>query len=134
MDRLGPRVLFPAGLGLMSLGLALATAAREPWHLHLTLGVLVAGATVLVGYMGHSLLLPNWFVRRRGLALGVAFSGVGVGSFLLLPWIQGLNRTGSYAPAFWLALACSAVSVVTVWLAAPRKVRLVAGRAGRNHA
>jgi cyanate permease len=50
------------------------------------------------------------------------------------PWMTGLvyDRTGSYAPAFWLAFACSAVSIGAVWLAGPRKVRLVAGRAGRN--
>jgi MFS family permease len=32
MDRLGPRVVFSAGLTLVSLGLALATAAEAPWH------------------------------------------------------------------------------------------------------
>ena len=53
MDRLGPRVVFPFGLVLMSLGLALATGASAPWQLHLTLGVLVAGASVFVSYMGH---------------------------------------------------------------------------------
>ena len=42
------------------------------------------------------------------------------------------DRTGSYAPAFWLAIGCSAVSVVAMWLAAPRKVRLVAGRVPRR--
>ena len=45
---------------------------------------MAAGASTLVSYMGHSLVLPNWFVRQRGLAIGIAFSGVGVGSFLLL--------------------------------------------------
>src|SRR5262245_62831731 len=54
MDRWGPRVIFPVGLGLMSLGLALATWTSTPWHLHLTLGVLVAGARVFVSYMRHS--------------------------------------------------------------------------------
>ena len=62
MDRLGPRVLFPLGLGLMSLGLVLATAAREPWHLHLTLGVLVAGASVLRELHGP-LAAPAQLVR-----------------------------------------------------------------------
>jgi MFS family permease len=121
MDRLGPRVLFPVGLGLMSLGLALATAAREPWHLHLTLGVLMAGATVLVGYMGHSLLLPNWFVRRRGLALGVAFSGVGVGSFLLLPWIQGLIGRVGWRGACWTLAALLALVVLPLNALLPRR-------------
>jgi MFS family permease len=50
------------------------------------------------------------------------------------PWVAGLvhDYTGSYAPAFWIAIGCSVVSVVAMWLAAPRKVRLVAGRVPRN--
>jgi MFS family permease len=39
-------------------------------------------------YIGHSAFLPHWFVRRRGIAIGIAFSGVGVGSILLFPWLQ----------------------------------------------
>jgi len=46
--------------------------------------VLVAGGTVCLGYTGHALFLPNWFVRRRGLAVSIAFSGVGVGAIVLL--------------------------------------------------
>jgi MFS family permease len=30
----------------------------------------------------------NWFVRHRGLAISIAFSGVGVGAIVLLPWLQ----------------------------------------------
>jgi MFS family permease len=121
MDRLGPRVVFPIGLGLMSLGLTLATATREPWHLHLTLGVLVAGASVFVSYMGHSLLLPNWFVRQRGLALGVAFSGVGVGSFLLLPWIQELMGRVGWRGACWMLAGLTALVVLPLNALLPRR-------------
>ena len=39
------------------------------------------------------LLLP--FVRRRGLALSIAFSGVGIGSVTLLPWLQALIESGA---------------------------------------
>jgi MFS family permease len=34
------------------------------------------------------LFLPAWFVRRRGLAMSIAFAGVGVGSIVLLPLLQ----------------------------------------------
>ena len=121
MDRLGPRVVFPVGLGLMSLGLALATGVSAPWQLHLTLGVLVAGASVFVSYMGHSLLLPNWFVRQRGLALGVAFSGVGVGSFLLLPWLQGLIGRAGWRGACWTLVALIALAVLPLNALLPRR-------------
>jgi MFS family permease len=55
-------------------------------------------------------------------------AGAGTG-----PWVAGLvhDRTGSYAPAFVIAIVFSAVSVAAMWRAAPRKVRLVAGRVGR---
>lgn len=121
MDRLGPRVVFPVGLGLMSLGFALATRAQAPWQIHLTLGVLVAGASVFVSYMGHSLLLPNWFVRQRGLALGVAFSGVGVGSFLLLPWLQGLIGRVGWRGACWALVALTALVVLPLNMLVPRR-------------
>ena len=41
------------------------------------------------------------------------------------------DATGSYTLAFWIAIGCSALSAVAIWLAAPRKVRAVAGRVSR---
>jgi hypothetical protein len=38
------------------------------------------------------------------------------------------DRTGSYTLPFWIAIGCCVVSAVTIWLAAPRKVRAVSGR------
>src|SRR3982074_636123 len=47
------------------------------------------------------------------------------------PWISGLihDATGSYKLAFLLAIACCIVSAVAIWMAGPRKVRMVPGRA-----
>ena len=49
------------------------------------------------------------------------------------PWITGLlyDLTGTYSIAFSIAAGCSLVSILAIWLAAPGKVRAVAGRAGR---
>ena len=66
----------------------LAPLTTQPWHLYLTIGVLVGAGSVCLGYSGQSLFLPNWFIRRRGLAMGLAFAGVGIGSVTLLPWVQ----------------------------------------------
>jgi hypothetical protein len=38
------------------------------------------------------------------------------------------DRTGSYMPAFWVAIGCTVVSTFAIWRAAPGKVRAVAGR------
>jgi MFS family permease len=76
MDRLGPRVVLPLGVVLVSSGMGLVTLVRHPWHLSLTFGGLVVGGSVCITYIGHALFLPHWFVRKRGLAIGIAFSGV----------------------------------------------------------
>jgi MFS family permease len=88
MDRKGPRFVVEIGAILLAIGLALAPFSREPWQLYLTLGMLVGAGGNLLGYGVQSQFIPNWFVRRRGLAIGIAFSGVGIGSIVLLPWLQ----------------------------------------------
>src|SRR6266700_1449634 len=88
MDRAGPRAVMELGVLLMGGGLLLAPLTSQPWHLYLTIGVMVGAGSVCLGYSGQSLFLPNWFVRRRGLAMGLAFAGVGIGSVTLLPWVQ----------------------------------------------
>jgi len=118
MDRRGPRVVIEMGVVVMAAGLMLAPLVRRPWHLYATLGVLVGGGGNCLGYSGQSLFLPNWFVRRRGLAMSLAFSGVGVGSIVLLPWLQTLiARTG------WRA-ACWALGLLVLGILAPLNLLL----------
>jgi MFS family permease len=90
MDRRGPLVVNELGVVLIGAGLLLATLVQAPWQLYATLGMLVGAGSVCLGYTGQGLFLPNWFARRRGLAMSLAFSGVGVGSIALLPWLQSL--------------------------------------------
>jgi MFS family permease len=101
MDRRGPRVVIEMGVVAMAAGLMLAPFARLPWHLYATLGALVGGGGNCLGYTGQSLFLPNWFVRRRGLAASLTFSGVGVGSIVLLPWLQSLIARAGWRTACW---------------------------------
>ena len=93
MDRFGPRIVLPLGGVLTSVGLVTSIYSTEPWHFYITLGVLVVGGSVFMSYIGHTLFVPNWFDRKRGLAVGLAFSGVGVGSILIFPWMQHAIQT-----------------------------------------
>ena len=113
MDRRGPRFVMEMGVVVMAAGLLLAPLVRTPWQLYLAIGVLVIGGGNVLGYTGHALFLPNWFVRRRGLAMSVAFSGVGAGSIVVLPWLQSL-----IAGAGWRT-ACFTLGVVTLVVLAP---------------
>ncbi|HXD96035.1 MAG TPA: MFS transporter [Candidatus Acidoferrum sp.] len=118
MDRRGPRFVMEMGVGLVAAGLLLAPLVRQPWHLYATLGVLVGGGSVCLSYTGQSLYLPNWFVRRRGLAMSLAFAGVGVGSIILLPSIQVIiGRAG------WRT-ACVVMGLLVLAVLAPLNLLL----------
>ena len=113
MDRLGPRSVMELGVALMAGGLLLAPLTTQPWHLYSTIGVLVGAGSICLGYSGQSLFLPNWFIRRRGLAIGLAFAGVGIGSVTLLPWAQWMiDHSG------WRS-ACTAIGLVVLVVLAP---------------
>jgi MFS family permease len=97
----------------MAAGLLLAPLTTQPWHLYLTIGVLVGAGSICLGYSGQSLFLPNWFSRKRGLAVGLAFAGVGIGSITVLPWVQlMIEETG------WRA-ACTAMGIVVLVVLVP---------------
>jgi MFS family permease len=101
MDGAGPRAVMELGVVLMAGGLLLAPLTTQPWHLYLTIGVMVGAGSVCLGYSGQSLFLPNWFIRRRGFATGIAFAGVGIGSVTMLPWVQRMIEQGGWRTACW---------------------------------
>jgi MFS family permease len=121
MDRLGPRYVLSFGVLLVSAGMVTATRIQAPWHLYLTLGVLVVGGSVFISYIGHSLFLPNWFVRRRGLAIGIAFSGVGVGSIVIFPWMQHVIDHVGWRQACWMMALLLAVVLIPLNLLLQRQ-------------
>jgi MFS family permease len=99
MDARGPRLITLIGIATVAAGMLLATLAREPWHFYATLGVLVGAGSVCLGYSCQALFLPAWFERRRGLAMSIAFSGVGVGSIVMLPLMQRLIEGSGWRTA-----------------------------------
>ncbi|CAN5141940.1 MFS transporter [soil metagenome] len=113
MDRAGPRAVMELGVGLMAAGLLLAPLTTQPWHLYMTIGVLVGAGSICLGYSGQSLFLPNWFSRKRGLAVGLAFAGVGIGSVTVLPWVQHMIELGGWRTA------CTAMGIVVLVVLVP---------------
>jgi MFS family permease len=113
MDRAGPRAVMELGVALMGGGFLLAPLTNEPWHLYVTIGVMAGAGSVCLGYSGQSQFLPNWFVRRRGLAIGIAFAGVGIGSVTLLPWVQHIIEQSGWRTA------CTAIGLMILFVLAP---------------
>src|SRR4029450_12554378 len=83
-DPLGPRPLLLAGAGAFGLGLAATAAADRLWIAYLTYGVGV-GVGIGCAYVPIIAAVGGWFRRRRALAVGVAVSGIGLGTLVAAP-------------------------------------------------
>ena len=121
IDRLGPSFVMPIGAWTVAVGLILATFATETWHLYLTMGGLAVGGSISLAFIGHGTFIPNWFSRRRGLAMGVAASGVGLGALGLFPWLQWILSHFGWREACWLIALVLLAIVLPLNLLLPRR-------------
>ncbi len=100
-DRLGPaRVMAACGI-IIGLALGLASQVRELWQLYLVfgglLGIALGGTMAITGG-----LTARWFFKRRGLALGIVSSGIGLGTLIIPPVAERLISTFGWSTAYWV--------------------------------
>jgi sugar phosphate permease len=107
----GPRALMVAGVLAMGGSLIGLKYMTELWQFYVLFGALGAVANVGMGPFVVQAVLPKWFIRRRGIALGVAASGAGFGSLLFPLTIQWLFGLMDWRDA-WLAIGVAAVVLV----------------------
>jgi len=89
MDRIGVRSVMVTGA--IAIGIALLAGSRIAalWQLYIVFAVI--GCGLMCGtVIPCSLLISNWFISRRGTAMGGAFVGTSVGGMIMSPvanWI-----------------------------------------------
>ena len=100
IDRYGPRWLIPAGALWLSGFLWLVSRATTLPQFYLSYGLGAAIGVSFMGFIPHATILPRWFVRRRGLAVGIAMSGIGIGMLLIPPLMQHIIELHSWRSAY----------------------------------
>jgi len=109
VDRFGPRAVLAPSLVALGLCMLAAPLVKELWQLqaiYLAMGSLAAGSNS-VAYMR---VLASWFDRSRGLAIGIAGSGTGLG-FAYVPLLtQHLKAAYGWAYGYY-GLAALALCV-----------------------
>ncbi len=91
-DRVGPRIVTATAMFVGGCGFLVLSRVQETWHFYL--------AFVLLGMMGGVALLlvstaiSNWFIRKRGQALGLAFVGPGFGGILTVLLVALIEAYG----------------------------------------
>ena len=88
IDRFGPRRVVTPGILILALGLVLCRTIGNLAEFYIFYGVVVGTGITCIGIVTYSAILAHWFEKRRGLASGIALSGMGLGTFVLVPLSQ----------------------------------------------
>lgn len=116
-DRIGGRGVVMAGGFLLGLGLVLASQAQTLWQFYVTFGVLV-GFSVGAFYAPLTSTATKWFTERRGLAVALVSSGIGVGILVISPLARALTTAWDWRVAMlvlgdiaWLVIIPTALLI-----------------------
>lgn len=108
-DRLGPAAVASTGMILVAIGLIAAAQASELWHIYLAYGIGVGVGTGCI-YVPSISAVQRWFVRRRGLASGLAVMGIGAGTLATPPLANWLIENHGWREAMtYLAIGVAVV-------------------------
>ena len=90
MDRLGPKGITLAGLALIGGSTLMGAAMTELWQLNLFWGVLSGAGTGIVAPVLGATVANRWFIRRRGLVLGIFGAAASAGQLVSVPALMWL--------------------------------------------
>jgi MFS family permease len=88
IDRFGPRRVIAPGILILAVGLMLCSKIEVLAQFYIFYGVVMGTGISCIGIVSYSAILAHWFEKKRGLASGIAVSGMGLGTFLLVPMSQ----------------------------------------------
>ena len=100
IDRYGPRRVILPGIIVLCAGLFLSSRTNSLGQFYFFYGVIVAAGISFVSIVAYSSILAHWFEKKRGIAVGFAVSGMGLGTFVLVPLTQYLIAAWGWRTSF----------------------------------
>jgi MFS family permease len=111
-DRYGPRPIITIGVLLTGAAFFLMSQIRALWHVYLIMGIL-RGIGTSFSLIPVTAIIPRWFTKRRGIAMGIAMSGFGIGGIIAPPLTQWLISTYDWQ---W---SCRILGLITLVIIIP---------------
>ncbi|KAG0053643.1 hypothetical protein BGZ83_000714 [Gryganskiella cystojenkinii] len=86
-SKIGTRAVLALGIASVTTGFVVGSFSTQYWHLYLTIGVLY-GVGCCINYFTAITILAQYFNQRRGVVLGIAISGSGIGATVMAPLLR----------------------------------------------
>ncbi|MDW7662873.1 MAG: MFS transporter [Bacillota bacterium] len=100
---------------IMAMAYASYGLAKNVIHLYLA-SFLIGTTFMIAGLIPISIVISNWFVKKRGFAMSIVVSGISVGGFLLSPLITYLIlHVGWRMSRFYVAVLFVAIVLPVIW-------------------
>ncbi len=115
MDRFGIRTVTTCALVMVALGSGLSVFVTAGWQLVLLWGVLIGLGTGSMALVFAATVANRWFVRRRGLVMGVLTAAGATGQLVFLPLMAWLAEGYGWRAAS-LMVSVAALAVVPLVL------------------
>ena len=115
MERFGVRIVTAVALVLIGAGSALTVLVTESWQILLTWGLLIGLGTGSMALVFAATIANTWFVKSRGLVIGILTAGSAAGQLVFLPFIAVLAQDPGWRQAS-LLIAAGALAVVPLVL------------------
>ena len=82
VDKFGPRIVTSIAMFIGGLGFVVLSKVTTPLHYYLAF-ILIGTGMGATAYVLVATAISNWFVKRRGKAMGITFMGPGFGGILV---------------------------------------------------
>jgi MFS family permease len=102
IDRFGPRRVIVPGILILSTGLILCGSIESLTQFYLYYSVIAGIGVSCIAIVSYSAILAHWFEIKRGLASGIAVSGMGLGTFVMVPLSQYFISLWGFQSSFVL--------------------------------
>jgi MFS family permease len=90
VDRFGPKRVIVLGSLILGAGLALCSLIQTWWQFYIFFSGITAIGLGATGWVPNITIIQRRFKEKRGLAIGIVSSGIGIGILVCIPSIQYL--------------------------------------------
>jgi MFS family permease len=123
LDRIAPRWIITCGAIIAATGYVLTGFINTPLSFYLTYGLLVGLGAAGMGVVVCSSSVGKWFIKKRGIAIGIATMGIGFGTVLLTPLAGYIGKYFSWRIGLFVLGAITCIVGIVISQTLMRKTQ-----------